>query len=116
MLIESKRYQAEELPQIYASRVTIAKLQKSMRKEEQRKKNLPELGRRRWNSGGEHAEEGPISQQCRGGKRRRWRRRRQRCRASSSVGAGVEQVGGGAGSLFHGPAVKRKRQRDRGRR
>jgi hypothetical protein len=36
--------------------------------------------------------------------------------ASTNAGAGVEQVDGGAGSLFHEPAVKRKRQRDRGRR
>jgi hypothetical protein len=34
MLIESKRYQTEELPQIYASRVTIAKLERSRRDEE----------------------------------------------------------------------------------
>jgi hypothetical protein len=62
MLIKSKRYQAEELPQIYASKVTVAKLQKSRRDEEQRrKKNIPELGRRRWNDGGERAEEDPIS-------------------------------------------------------
>jgi hypothetical protein len=45
MLIESKRYQEEELLQIQASRVTIAKLQKSMGKEEQRRRNSPELGR-----------------------------------------------------------------------
>jgi hypothetical protein len=62
MLIESKRYQAEELPQIYASRVTIVKLQRSRKDEEQRrKKNLPELGRRRWNSGGKLADGDSIS-------------------------------------------------------
>jgi hypothetical protein len=57
----------------------------------------------------------PISQQCCGEKRRR-RRRRRRCRASPSVGAGVEQVDGGAGSLFLRPAMKRKGQRSGGRR
>jgi hypothetical protein len=57
----------------------------------------------------------PISQQCCGEKRRR-RRRRRRCRASPSVGAGVEQVDGGAGSLFLHPAMKRKGQRSGGRR
>jgi hypothetical protein len=36
--------------------------------------------------------------------------------ASSSVGVGVEQIDGGVGSLFRGPAVKHRRQRDRGRR
>jgi hypothetical protein len=48
-----------------------------------------------------------ISQQCCGEKRRR-RRRRRRCRRSPSVSAGVEQVDGGAGSLFLHPAMKRK--------
>jgi hypothetical protein len=57
----------------------------------------------------------PISQQCCGEKRRR-RRRRRRCRALPSVGAGVEQVDGGAGSLFLRPAMKRKGQRSGGRR
>jgi hypothetical protein len=39
-----------------------------------------------------------------------------KCRASSSIGVGVEQIDGGgdAGPLFFGPAVKRRRQRDRG--
>jgi hypothetical protein len=93
----------------------MAKLQRSRKDEEQRrKKNLPELGRRRWNSGGERAEEGLISQQCRGEERRRRRRRRRR--SSSSISAGVEQVGGGVPSLFLGPAAKRKGQRSRGRR
>jgi hypothetical protein len=68
-----------------------------MGKEEQRRKNLPKLGRRRWN-GGERTEGDPISQQCHGKKRQR--RRRRRCRTSLSVGAGVEQVDGGAGSPF----------------
>jgi hypothetical protein len=53
----------------------------------------------------------PISQQCCGEKRRR-RHHRRRCRRSPSVGAGVEQVDGGAGSLFFCPAVKRREQRD----
>jgi hypothetical protein len=82
MLIEARRHRAEELPQIYASRVTIAKLQRSRKDEElRRKKNLPELGRRRW-YGGERIEEDPISQQCYGEKRRR-RHRRRRYRASA---------------------------------
>jgi hypothetical protein len=76
----------------------MAKLQRSRKDEEQRwKKNLPKLVRRRCN-GSERAEGDPISQQCHGEKRRRHRRRR--CRTSSSVGAGVEQVDGGAGSPF----------------
>jgi hypothetical protein len=82
-------------------------------KEEEQRMNSPKLGQRQWN-GGEHAEEGLISQQCRGEERRR--RRRRRCRTSSSVGAGVEQVGGGVPSLFLGPAAKRKGRRSRGRR
>jgi hypothetical protein len=65
MLVESEGYQAKELSQIQASRVTIAKLQKSMGKEEQRRRSSPELGRRRWSSDGERAEEVLISQQCR---------------------------------------------------
>jgi hypothetical protein len=114
MLIKSKRCQAEELPQIYASRVTIVKLQKSMREEEQRRRNSPKLGRRRWNSG-ERAEGGPISQQC--CEEKRWRRRhRQGCWASSSVGTGVEQDGSGVPSLSFGPVMKRKGQRSGGRR
>jgi hypothetical protein len=73
-------------------------------KEEEQRMNSPRLVRRRW-SGAECAEEDPILQQCRKEKRRR-RRRRER-RASSSVGVGVEQDGGGAPSLFFGPARKR---------
>jgi hypothetical protein len=85
-----------------------------MKEEEQRRRNSPKLGRRQWN-GGERTEEDLFSQQCYGEKR--WRRlRRRRCRASSSVGAGMEQVNGGASSLFLGAAVKRKGQRSRGRR
>jgi hypothetical protein len=61
VLIESEGYQAKELSQIQASRVTIAKLQKSMGKEEQRRRNSPELGRRRWNSDDERTEDVPIS-------------------------------------------------------
>jgi hypothetical protein len=53
----------------------------------------------------------PISQQCCREKRQRQRRQR-RCRASPSVGAGVEQVDGGADSLFLRPAMKCKGQRD----
>jgi hypothetical protein len=34
------------------------------------------------------------------GEKRRWRHHRRRCRTSSSVGAGVEQVDSSAGSLF----------------
>jgi hypothetical protein len=76
----------------------MAKLQRSRKGEEQRwKKSLPKLVRRRCNYG-EHTEGDPISQQCHGEKRR-WRRR-QRCRTSSSISAGVEQVDGGAGSPF----------------
>jgi hypothetical protein len=95
----------------------MAKLQKGRKYEELRQRmNSPKLGRRQWN-GGERTEEDPISQQCYREKRRR-RRRRRRCRAASSVGAGVEQVDGGASFLFLGPAVKRKGQRGkrRGRR
>jgi hypothetical protein len=114
MLIESKKCQAEELPQIYASRVTIVKLQKSMREEEQRRRNSPKLGRRHWN-GGERAEGGPIFQQCCEEERRR-RHRRQGCRASSGVSAGVEQEGSGVPLLSFGPAMKRKGQRSGGRR
>jgi hypothetical protein len=85
----------------------MAKLKRSRMDEEQRrKKSLPKLEWRRCN-GGERTEEDPISQQCHGEKRRR--RRRRRCRKSSSVGAGVEQVGGGVPSLFLGPVVKCKR-------
>jgi hypothetical protein len=92
----------------------MAKLKRSRKDEEQtRKKSLPKLVRRRCN-GGECTEEDPISQQCHGEKRR-WRRRRG-CRKSSSVSAGVEQVGGGIPSLFLGPVVKRKRQGNGGRR
>jgi hypothetical protein len=39
-----------------------------------------------------------------------------KCRASPSVGVGVEQIDGGAGSLFRGPARKRRRQRNGERR
>jgi hypothetical protein len=82
-------------------------------KEEEQRMNSPKLGR--WQcSGGERAEEDPIPQQCCKEKRRR-RRHRRECRASSSVGAGVKQDGGGAPSLFFGPAMKRKRQRSGGR-
>jgi hypothetical protein len=76
----------------------MAKLQRSRKDEEQRrKKSLPKLVRRRCN-GGERTEGDPISQQCHGEKRRR--RHRRRCWTSSSVDAGVEQVDGGAGSPF----------------
>jgi hypothetical protein len=107
MLIESKRYQAEELSQIQASRVTIAKLQKSVGKEERRRRNSPELDQRLWNSGGERAEEDLISQQC----RREVRRRRRRwCRTSANGGAGMQWGdGGGVPFPFLGPAVKRER-------
>jgi hypothetical protein len=44
MLIESEGYQAKELPQIQASKIIMASLQKSTGKEEQRSKNLPKLG------------------------------------------------------------------------
>jgi hypothetical protein len=112
MLIESEGYQAKELPQIQASKIILASLQKSTGKEEQRSKNLPKLGRRRWN-GGERTEGDPISQQCHGEKQRR--RRRRGCRTSSSVGAGVKRGDdGGAPSLFLGPVVKCKRQGSRG--
>jgi hypothetical protein len=112
MLIESEGYQAKELLQIQASKIIMASLQKSTGKEEQRSKNLPKLGRRRWN-GGERTEGDPIPQQCHGEKR--LRRRRRRCRTSSSVGAGGKRGdGGGAPSLFLGPAVKCKRQGSRG--
>jgi hypothetical protein len=57
----------------------------------------------------------PISQQCCGEKRRRQHHRR-RCWASPSVGAGVEQVNGGAGFLFLCPVMKHKGQRSGGRR
>jgi hypothetical protein len=40
----------------------MAKLQRSRKDEEQRwKKDLPKLGRRRWNSGSELADRDPIS-------------------------------------------------------
>jgi hypothetical protein len=83
-------------------------------KEEEQRMNSPKLGRRQWN-GSEHTEEDPISQQCCEEKRRWWRRRWE-CRASSSVGAGVEQDGGGVPSLFFSPAMERKRQGKGGRR
>jgi hypothetical protein len=80
-------------------------------KEEEQRMNSPKLGRRQWN-GGERTEEDPISQQCRG--EERWRRRRRRCRTSSSVGAGVEQVDGGVPSLAPrtgGEAQRAEKQR-----
>jgi hypothetical protein len=84
-------------------------------KEEEQRMISPKLGRRQWSSG-ERAGEGPISQQCCGGEMLRRRRRRQRCRASSSVGVGEERIDGGGDAvpLFFGPAVKRRRQRNRG--
>jgi hypothetical protein len=39
----------------------MAKLQRSRKNEEQRKRSLPKIGRRRWNSGGELAGGDPIS-------------------------------------------------------
>jgi hypothetical protein len=51
-------------------------LQKSRERKNKRKRNSPELGRRRWSDGGERAEEDPISLQCCGEKRRRRYRRR----------------------------------------
>jgi hypothetical protein len=76
-------------------------------KEEEQRLVSPELGRRQW-SGGERAEEDPISLQCCREKRRQRRRRRWRCRASSSVGVSGKQVDGGGDAvpLFFGPAVK----------
>jgi hypothetical protein len=66
MLTESARCQAEKLPQIQASKLTMAKLQRSRKEEEQRrKKNLPKLVRRRCN-GGKRADGDMISQQCQG--------------------------------------------------
>jgi hypothetical protein len=58
MLIESRRHPAEKLPRIQASRAIVVQLQRGRRDEEQerRKRNLPKLGRRRWN-GGERAED-----------------------------------------------------------
>jgi hypothetical protein len=48
------------------------------------------------------------------------RRKEAAAASSTKMSDGVErrrrQVDGGTGSLFLGPAVKRKRQRDRGRR
>jgi hypothetical protein len=77
----------------------MAKLQRSRKDEEQRrKKNLPKLVQRRCN-GSEHIEGDPISQQCHEEERRQ-RHRRRRSRTSSSIGAGVEQVDDGASSLF----------------
>jgi hypothetical protein len=113
MLIESRRHQAERLPQILASSAIMVWLQRSRRdeEEEQRKRNSPKFGWRQWGSG-ERAEEGPISQQC---CREERRRRRRWCRTLASGGAGV-QVGDGGGfpSLFLGPAMKRKGQRNGG--
>jgi hypothetical protein len=60
MLVESEKYQAKELPKILADNVTNVWLLKSMREEEQRRKNLPKLERRRW-SGSELVVEDPIS-------------------------------------------------------